>query len=147
MRVVFIILLIVMLSGCAHYAPVSQEWSEQYTEVIDAAKERSKEFIQRWEFESGYIRALLGGNIEYLPHTVVAAMDELDDLAGSYEGIIIDPNGSWIYEPAREPGEFTDEELGKIAGLRRRILAEGAWALLKKVAPSLAMQVLSIIAP
>lgn len=119
-----IVLLTVCLIGlgvnsCASVREIALELSLEEVENTKVAKQIAINSLETAPYWNGFLRGLLGTRTEELPAHVLEAMDELDQLAALYECA----------------GEVSAAELGRVLGLRARILCAAVKEVLQMYAP------------
>lgn len=114
---VFLMLAMVMFSGCSQIYELTQKTTTIDLQNAEASRNMAKAFLLTWKLNSGFIRGALGPNMGSLPAQTVAAMDELDKLA--------------------EKQDLNDYDLGYSLGLRVRMLGQIVNEAFKIYAPEI----------
>lgn len=112
-----LIMFVFLMLGCHTGRQFSIDLAEEEVENAKAIREVSKRLIQAWPTISGFVRGILGDDINQLPVSVLKSMDELDKLS--------------------EQTEWSENDLGRIAGLRIKLCSEYFRHVIQRYAPDL----------
>lgn len=121
----YILIAVFLLSGCSAARRLSLNLTDEHVANIETQMEIAKKLMVVWDFQSGFIRQLLGKRIE-IPEFIEVknALDKLDSLS-------------------KDSQDMKDRELGEGFGAYVQISYQLLMKALEKFAPG----VLSAIVP
>jgi hypothetical protein len=115
MRYLILCFSFMFVAGCGPARQAMIDVSDENIKNAEAMRQVSENCLSVWPIQSGFIKGALGSRIEELPAEAIAAIDELDRLAGL--------------------PEQTDYELGMFLGLKVRLLSSVVQKAIEKYAP------------
>lgn len=122
--IVLIILLtvtVILAEGCSPLRKNAIKISESEVKNLVATQEIARNYLKIWPMQSGFIKGALGPRMDEMPEQVVAAINELDQLADQLNN--------------KDPNDIKDYDLGLSLGLRVRLLGAVVQEALSMYAP------------
>lgn len=121
MKTLIPILICLVLCGCSTLRETATDISGEEVKNLEAARQVAKDYLTIWPMQSGFIKGALGPRMDEMPEQVVAAINELDQLAEQLNAI--------------DPNDIKDQDLGLSLGLRVRLLGAVVKEALEMYAP------------
>lgn len=114
-----VLTMVIAFYGCASSMNPSV-WADNYISSIEMAKESAVKLAVVSEFQTCFVRAMLGSHINKLPYEIIATLNAIDKLM---EEIIIE--------------NITDCQKGQVLGLWTRLITLGVLESIEKINPGI----------
>ena len=119
-----VLTIIIAFYGCASSINHSV-WADDYVSSIEMAKESAVKLAMVSEFQTCFIRAMLGSHIDQLPHEVIVTLNAIDKLM---EEVTVE--------------NMTDCQKGQALGLWTRLVTLGILECIEAINPGILARLL-----